>query len=172
MILLFSILAVFSLIVLAIGLRLFPLFDGNTSRMDALLFDDSLAGRYRPMARLLHEQDWEYLASQPGFPPSRIRSIRAERRGLFRQYLQCLIGDFGAICLILRGLMVQSNVARPDLAKAIFRYRVAFVLAIAKVELRLMAHAAGASSVDIDISAMVRTIEELGFQARQIQLAA
>jgi hypothetical protein len=170
MIALFSVLAVFSLLVLVMGLRLLPLLDGNASRLDVILSDESLSGRYRPMARLLQERDWEYLSAQPGFPASKVRAIRAQRRGLFRQYLRCLICDFGSICLILRGLMVQSTIDRPDLAKAISRQRMAFVLAIAKIEMRLVAHAVGFSSVRIDISGLVRAMEELGAQARQLQL--
>ena len=45
--------------------------------------DESLVlspGKYQPMERLLREDDFRFLASQPGYTPQLGRRLRAERR--------------------------------------------------------------------------------------------
>jgi hypothetical protein len=160
--------------VLVAGLRLIPMFRRDTKRFDAALSDEladePLTARYRPMERLLRESEWDYLAAQPGFNPARIRAIKSERRKVFRGYLSCLSGDFAAVCLQIRVLMVQSPVARPDLAKALAKFRLQYAVALVKIEFRLLAHAVGIPSVRIDVSGLIRSLEQVGAQARSLTI--
>jgi hypothetical protein len=103
------------------------------------------ADRYRPMLRLLSDEDLALLPAR-----SRIRTtLRARRRALFRAYLRCLTRDYGRLLAGVRHAMVQSGVDRPDLARALAKNRVLFALAICKVEYRLALHAAGIGHVEI-----------------------
>lgn len=171
MIVLLPALILFFLVLIFAGIRLAPMFGGNSQRLEMILSDESLADRYRPMARLLREDDWTYLASQPGFAPSHIRAIRSKRRAIFRKYLSCLSGDFASICLLVRALMVQSDVPRPDLEKAVFRCQLAFATSLLRVEYCLITHAVGITSVTMDISGLLSTLDEIGEQVRSLRIS-
>src|SRR5580692_10972349 len=56
--------------------------------------NDLSIARYRPMERLLTEEDYRFLASQPGIDKKALRRLRGERRKIFRGYLACLSHDF------------------------------------------------------------------------------
>ncbi|HWE49282.1 MAG TPA: hypothetical protein VG273_05815 [Bryobacteraceae bacterium] len=112
---------------------------------EALPASKNVAGRYRPMLRLLSDEDIRFIAGDPiGF-----KALRAERRKLFRRYLSCLTKDYARLLAGIRMVMVQSGVDRPDLAKALAKNRALFALAICKVEFRLALHAAGIGAVDV-----------------------
>ena len=70
------------------------------------------ASRYRPMLRLLSDED----LGTGGFSRPVLRKIRAQRRLLFRAYLRCLTKDYGRLLMGIRMVMVNSGVDRPDLA--------------------------------------------------------
>ena len=85
-----------------------------------ILSQDRLVDRYRPMFRLLDESDCEFIAA--GFPgKSEMRRFRAERRSLFRVYLRSLGADHARIVGAIRDLLVESQLDRRDLAKALYR---------------------------------------------------
>jgi uncharacterized membrane protein len=111
--------------------------------------------RYRPMLRLLSEDDFGFLGSNPGL----CKTLRAERRKLFRSYLRCLEKDYAGLLACVRLAMVQSGLDRPDLARALARNRALFAVAICKIELRLALHASGTANVDI--SGLVGAFETL-----------
>lgn len=113
------------------------------------------AGRYRPMLRLLSEQDLELVAGN-----SRLRrTLRRSRREMFRSYLRCLTKDYAHLLAGVRLIMVHSGTERPDLARALAKNRILFALAMCKVECRLALHAAGLGSVDI--SGLVDALEAM-----------
>lgn len=114
-----------------------------------------VAGRYHPMLRLLSEEDFEFVAGNPRL----LRSLRTERRRLFRRYLNCLTRDYGRLLEGIRLVMVQSRVDRPDLAHALAKNRVLFALAICRIEFRLALHALGIGTVDI--SGVVEAFDRL-----------
>ena len=116
------------------------------------------AERYRPMLRLLSDDDLAFLPAQ-----SQLRAaLRAHRRTLFRGYLRCLTRDYALLLAGVRSAMVQSGVDRPDLARALARNRVLFAIAICKVEYRLALHAAGIGHVEI--GGLVEAFEALRSQ--------
>ncbi len=124
------------------------------------------------MERLLRDEDCRYLASQGNFSLSQIRKIRAQRRCVFRQYLTCLCDDFASLGLLVRVLIVQSEVSRPDLAKALLRSRIIFGIALLKVEYSLMSHALGFPVDQMDVSTLVGALGRIRVQVGAFQISA
>jgi hypothetical protein len=117
--------------------------------------------RYRPMERLLDERDFEFLAGQPGISAALVRSLRAERRKIFRSYLRSLSRDFGRVCAAIRHLMLYSSHDRPDLAMVLARQRFAFAMGLMGAEVRLAMHACGWSGVSLDVRGLVDALESM-----------
>jgi hypothetical protein len=78
--------------------------------------DELSIERYRPMSRLLDQEDLHFLRAQPGFTPKMAAAFRSQRCRVFRGYLRQMEDDFKRICMALKILMVQSEYDRPDLA--------------------------------------------------------
>lgn len=116
------------------------------------------ADRYRPMLRLLSDDDLAFVAADTKL----WKRLRTRRRILFRGYLNCLTRDYAHLLGRVRLAMVQSGVDRPDLARALAKNRVLFAIAICKVELRLALHATGVGKVDI--TGLVDALETLRSQ--------
>jgi hypothetical protein len=133
---------------------------------ESLPASKNIAGRYRPMVRLLSEEDIRFVAGNQ----LAVKALRAERRKLFRRYLACLTKDYARLLAGIRMVMVQSGVDRPDLARALAKNRVLFTLAICKVEYRLALHAAGIGTVDI--SGLVGAFDTLREQVAGFSVSA
>lgn len=124
------------------------------------------AARYRPMQRLLDEEDYTFLANQPGCDRRLLRRMRSERRRLFRGYLACLGRDFGRVCAALKLLMVHSAHDRPDLAGIIYKQQALFAFGVLGVQWHLMLHACGIGNVDV--RGLVRAMEFMRLELRQM----
>jgi hypothetical protein len=122
--------------------------------------------RYRPMLRLLSDDDFTFISDDSKLQ----RQLRTKRRALFRGYLSCLTRDYAHLLACVRQAMVQSGVDRPDLARALAKNRVLFAIAICKVELRLALHATGFGRVDI--SGLVNALETLRSQVSVMPTAS
>jgi len=120
--------------------------------------------KYRPMERLLQEDDFRFLAAQPGFSPQLGRRFRTERRKIFRSYLRNLRRDFSRLSSAFRILIVHSVEDRGDLAKSLMRMRVMFTLGMLAVEGRLLMHAAGLGAVNV--SGLVASLDTMQAQMR------
>ncbi len=116
------------------------------------------AERYRPMLRLLSDDDLNFVASNGNLH----RTLKSRRRELFRSYLRCLTRDYGCLLAGIRSAMVEAGVDRPDLARALAKNRALFALAVYRVEVRLAFHAVGVGTVDI--SGLVEALEGLRAQ--------
>ena len=77
------------------------------------------ANRYKPMLRLLSDEDLDFADAQPVLRGR----VRARRRQIFRGYLRCLTKDYARLLQGVRQIMVESGVDRPDLAKALAKNR-------------------------------------------------
>lgn len=121
--------------------------------------------RYRPMLRLLSDEDLAFLAVNPKLQ----RTVRAERRALFRGYLRCLTRDYAQLLAGVRLTMVQSGVDRPDLTRALAKSRLLFAWTMCLIDLRLVLHAGGIGTVDI--SGLVDAMEVLRAQVRAFAAA-
>ena len=84
-----------------VGVALILLYRALASRQNGEVpMDESLVlapGKYRPMERLLQEEDFRFLSSQPGFSARLGRRFRSQRRRVFRAYLRSLSMDFGRV---------------------------------------------------------------------------
>lgn len=117
------------------------------------------AERYRPMARLLEQDEAGVLDSQAGITRRRAACFRAQRAELFRGYLRCLNADFQRASMAIYVLMVQSRDDRPDLARMLIRRRVSFAAAMAATRARLFFYERGICHVDT--SSLMRVFEAL-----------
>lgn len=119
------------------------------------------AARYRPMLRLLTED---------GVLSTGNRQFRSRRRAIFRQYLRSLTRDYSQLLNGLRTVMAASRVDRPDLAKALARNRVLFTLAICRIEIGLLGHAAGFDTFAApDLSGIIAGLDVLRAQIDAFQ---
>jgi hypothetical protein len=126
--------------------------------------NDLSVARYRPMERLLSEEDYRFLASQPGFDKRSLRRIRAERRKVFRGYLACLSRDFSLVGAALRLMMMYSAQDRPELAGILYKQQALFALGMLAVQWRLVLHTCGVGTVDV--SGLVRAMESMRMELR------
>ena len=116
------------------------------------------ADRYRPMLRLLSDEDLNFIPTKSGLR----RSLRARRRELFRSYLRCLARDYAHLLAGVRAAMVRSGMDRPELAHALAKNRTLFLMAMYKVEFRLTLHAVGVGKVEV--AGLVEALEGLRSQ--------
>jgi hypothetical protein len=116
------------------------------------------ADRYRPMLRLLSEEDLGFVAANKALH----RTLMSGRRKLFRSYLRCLTRDYGYLLAGVRSAMAGSSEDRPELARALAKNRALFAFAVYKVEVRLAMHTLGVGTVDI--SGLVEAFEGLRAQ--------
>lgn len=124
------------------------------------------AERYRPMLRLLSEDDLSFVAANGALH----RTLKSGRRKLFRTYLRCLTRDYGYLLAGVRSAMARSGMDRPDLARALAKNRALFALAVYRIEVRLALHSLGLGTVDI--SGLVEAFEGLRAQVTVLSAAA
>lgn len=125
------------------------------------LFEFSVS-RYKPMERLLSEEDFAYLESQPGYHPAIGRKLRAEHRRIFRMYLRRMVRDFNRIHAAARVMIVHSPVDASELAAVLFKQRITFLYAIAAVHGRLALHALGVKAPDV--GTLILTLDTMRLQ--------
>jgi hypothetical protein len=128
--------------------------------------------RYRPMERLLAEEDYRFLESQPAINRAIMRRFRAERRAIFREYLRSLSEDFDRLCGAVQALTLASGEDRPDLAVALLKSRLNFACASLAVEMRLICHWMGFGGVEIRglVGSLEATWSELQHLVPAVQL--
>ncbi len=117
---------------------------------------------YRPMERLLSEEDIRFLRTQPGYQPKVERRLRVQRRKIFRAYLGQLRRDFNRLHLTARRMVLHAPSDQPELAAALMRIKVTFWLAYNLAHVRLLLHALGIGVVDV--RSLVTAVEQLRIQ--------
>lgn len=138
----------------------------TSSASNAGILPSVSVDRYRPMLRLLGDEDLDFVAGNANLR----RTLRAKRRELFRTYLRCLARDYALLLAGVRAVMIQSGVDRPDLARALAKNRTLFAFTMYKVEIRLLLHAIGIGKVEV--SGLVDTLEALRAQVRALSPVA
>ncbi len=166
-----NIFVISALVALApIGLAVVFLYRTLASRQKVEVpMDDLLVlspDKYRPMERLLQEEDFRFLSSQPGFSPSLGRHFRSERRRIFRSYLRNLSKDFGRVSMACHMLIIHAADDRGDLAKSLIRKRLMFRFGIVAIEGRLLLHTAGVGTVDV--RSLVESLEAMQAQIQML----
>jgi hypothetical protein len=127
--------------------------------------DVSIA-HYRPMERLLSDEDYEFLASQPGFDKKMLQCLRSERRKVFRGYLARLSRDFNLVSAALRLMMMYSNHDRRDLAGILYKQQALFAFGMLAVQWHLLLDVCGLGTVDV--SGLVGAMEFMRLELRQM----
>jgi hypothetical protein len=141
---------VFALIAVILGVLFRRLIAPATvTACDPAWLEEFSIQKYRPMLRLLSEDDYEFLSTQSGYDPKIARKLRTERRRIFRSYLSNLVRDFHRLHLAARVALVYSAEDRPDLASKLLKQRLLFSFAVCSVETRLFLHSAGIGTVDV-----------------------
>jgi hypothetical protein len=126
--------------------------------------------RYRPMQRLLAEEDYEFLAAQPGYDRAIARRLRQRRRSVFRKYLRGMARDFDRLYAAAKQIAVYSERDRKDLLVLLVRQKVAFECGLALIHMRLALHAIGMAPVDV--RGLIDALEEMSQHARPFVPAA
>jgi hypothetical protein len=137
----------FAFLLATVFIVLQKIHTGNSVTDDDVRQEFSIE-RYRPMFRLIDDSDFE-LSDSSVSGPSQLRRFRAERRSLFRVYLRDLGADHARIVGSMRKLLVESNLDRPVLARALYRCQFMFALATASIEFKLSWQALGIGTVDL-----------------------
>lgn len=115
--------------------------------------------RYRPMERLLAEEDFLFLAAQPGYRPEIGAKLRRERRRIFRLYLRELTRDFHRLHADARAMVADSTAEHSELVGVLLRQQLTFRLGLAAIELRLALGGLGLGKVDV--RGLVEAIEAM-----------
>ena len=105
--------------------------------------------KYRPMDRLLSSSDFEFLRRQPGYVPAIEKQLRAERRRIFRRYLQSMRRDFDRLHRIAWFMVVYGQREQSELISTLRRLRWSFRYAYAAVQVRLAMHALAGAQINI-----------------------
>ncbi len=114
---------------------------------------------YEPMHRLLAQEDFQFLARQPGFDFSLYRKLRRERMLIFRQYLGRLINDFNRLHLYLRMVIAHSEQDQSELVSVLISLRFRFTLSVLRAELSYYLCLLGLGT--LATQAVVANLEEL-----------
>ncbi len=115
--------------------------------------------RYKPALRLLAEDDFTYLRSQPGFRPGIAKRLRSRRVAAFRSYLAHLEIEFLRLHRALRLLNLYAPQDRPDLVRELVSQRLVFSFRMAEVRFRLAFLALGMRPVSVQ--PLVETVEKM-----------
>lgn len=103
----------------------------------------------KPARRLLSQEDFEYLAKQPGFRPELARKLRADRARFFRLYLNQMSREFGRLHHTLRQLTLQAGMDRPEISRALLEQQVLFGAHMAKARVNLAFFQFGVKPVEV-----------------------
>ncbi len=158
---------VLALILVVIGAFAY-LFRELFSRTTVLTFDplwleEFSVSKYRPMMRLLSEDDYAFLADQSGFDKKISSRLRSERRRIFRAYLRSLVRDFNRLYFCAKLMASHASEDRSDVLVKLVRQKFTFSFAVAAVEARLLLHTLGFGVVDVRnlINALDQTRSQL-----------
>jgi len=104
--------------------------------------------RYQAMERLLSEEDFRFLKSQPGYRPEMGVRWKRERRRLFRLYLAELKNDFRRLHAQARELVAHSGADSSGLVEVLMKQQTTFLWATTALEVRLLMQEVGVGKVD------------------------
>jgi hypothetical protein len=111
--------------------------------------------RYRPMLRLLSEDDLGAVRNNRKL----LRKVRSERVAIFRGYVKCISRDYARLLAGIGLSAVQSATDRPDLAWAVFRNRMWFAGALCRLDAMVFFYRFGMCGVDV--SGLVEAMDAL-----------
>lgn len=160
--------------VLFAALALAAVFFLGMGYFAARLFSDREEGagtvapmlRYRPVKRLLAEEDFEYLSRQAGADAGMLRQLRKRRAKVLGGYLKQMGRDFAQLHLALRRLTVSAGHDRPEIGRALLEQQFIFRLTMARAELRLAFYWMGVKP--LDLRPVVDVLEKMQAQVGEL----
>jgi hypothetical protein len=127
--------------------------------------DEELAGfslvRYEPMAKLLSEEDFEFLSSQPGYRPEIGARFKKDRRRVFRMYLHELAADFHRLHASARKMVSESPEADSARVGALMRQQITFWRTMLVIEVRLLVPGSSNVLANVDVRGLVNAMEAM-----------
>ena len=132
-------------------------------------FAEYSASRYRPMERLLREEEFRFLEDQPGYDRCIGLKFRQARRKVFRLYLRGMRRDFERLVQGLKVLVLTSPVDRHDLVQSVLVMQLSFYALLAAAHGQLLLHSLRIGTVDL--SDLVRVLQNLEGKVRELMPA-
>ena len=132
---------------------------------DAARVKEFSLARYHVMARLTSNEDFQFLAAQPGYRKPTGARLRRERRRIFRMYLRSLTLDFRALHAAARELVADAPEEHAELVGVLLRCQVVFWWRITLVELRLLMPAA---LPQLDIGPLIQPMEAIRLRTAEV----
>ena len=126
--------------------------------------------RYRPMLRLLSDEDFAFLSRQPGFDPALYKKLRRERLEIFRQYFHRLIADFNRLHRTARLIVAHAESDHSALASQLMGLQLRFSLAVLETQVRFTLCKVGIGTVDVRV--LLASLESLSLQLSENALAS
>ncbi len=121
---------------------------------------------YYPMQGLLSDEDFHFLARQPGFDFSLYRKLRRERLLIFHQYLSRLVSDFNRLHTVARVLIARGQQDRSDLIVRLFKLKFRFTLAVMRSEISYLCCRIGVGT--LATQSMIARLEDMSAELRGI----
>jgi hypothetical protein len=106
------------------------------------------ASDYRPMARLMSEEDLDFLRQFAGCRPQLAARWERERRRIFRLYLREAAADFRRMHAEARLLLAGAPEQYSDLVGVLMRQQVTFWRTLSVIETRLALNTLGLGKID------------------------
>jgi hypothetical protein len=160
-----AVLALVALIALVLKLAL-PFRASQCPPATAEWIDELSMDRYRPMMRLLDREDFQFLSTQPGYTKELATKLRIQRCQIFRAYLRNLDADFNRICMALKGVLLHSDIDRPDLASTLIQHQLAFALRRMTIQFHVVLFRYDIGAVDV--SALVQLFDGMRMELRTL----
>jgi hypothetical protein len=126
--------------------------------------------RYRPMLRLLDEEEVQFLRAQPAFTREMEAEFRIQRSKFFREYLGQLDDDFKRICAALKVVIVQSKYDRPELASLQIQNQITFAYGMMRAQFQLVCYRFGFGTVDV--TSLLKLFDGMRLELRTLVPAA
>jgi hypothetical protein len=111
--------------------------------------DEISANRHSILLTLLDERSFQRLIDQPGYTPELVAQFRAQRYRMFVASLRSLREDFVRTSMMLKFVLVHSEIDRPDLSANLLDAQWNFAKGFAIARLRAFAWKLGYGTVDI-----------------------
>ncbi len=132
---------------------------------------------YYPMQSLLSQDDFKFLARQPGFDAALYRKLRHDRMLIFRQYLRRLICDFNRLHTVARMLVANSSTDQSHMVPRLFSLKVRFTMSVLQAEFsyflcRIGSQALAAHRVVAALEDMSRELQSLSAPASVARISA
>lgn len=121
----------------------------------AFSIEDFSLDRYRPMARLLAEDELAFLSAQPGCNAKIVNQLKSDRRRIFRMYLRELAADFRMLHKEARQMAAFSPEQHSEVIGSLLRQQATFWMALTAIELRLMLPQLG----EVDVAELLTSVE-------------